>query len=392
MESIAYNNSISFILSTYSNSIPDQSQRRHTLPFRYNIQPNQKKFHVLSTPIRRIRIQAKLGDFASPGSQPFDNIEPSTTPQIFPPNQPNILDRLKVLWQFSRPHTMYGSMISVISILTVSFMYNSVSISQAMIILLTALIPALLINIYIVGLNQLYDIEIDKINKPFLPLAAGSLTISQARLTIISTLITGISFCFVTSATSPLRIVLLGSAILGTLYSAPPARLKRFPLLASIAILTVRGLLVNLGFFAHASMFSNLGEVQFPGIIKFSALFFVLYGIVIALLKDAPDIKGDRRFGIYTFSVRLGAKTIFKTCAYLLVTMFIIASIAYGMLSKSILGMILGSVSNLLVGLFLYRRAEQVDTESSKEISEFYMLSWKTFYLEYLLLPLATVG
>lgn len=43
-----------------------------------------------------------------------------------------------------------------------------------------ALVPALLMNVSIVGLNQLYDVEIDKINKPYLPLASGEMTQSQA--------------------------------------------------------------------------------------------------------------------------------------------------------------------------------------------------------------------
>ena len=30
-------------------------------------------------------------------------------------------------------------------------------------------------NGYIVGINQVYDVSIDKVNKPFLPIAAGKL-------------------------------------------------------------------------------------------------------------------------------------------------------------------------------------------------------------------------
>ena len=44
-----------------------------------------------------------------------------------------------------------------------------------------ALVPALLMNISIVGLNQLYDVEIDKINKPYLPLASGEMTPAQVK-------------------------------------------------------------------------------------------------------------------------------------------------------------------------------------------------------------------
>ena len=49
----------------------------------------------------------------------------------------------------------------------------------ALIGLVQAVVPALLMNVSIVGLNQLYDVEIDKVNKPYLPLASGEMTQSQ---------------------------------------------------------------------------------------------------------------------------------------------------------------------------------------------------------------------
>ena len=44
---------------------------------------------------------------------------------------------------------------------------------QAAMSLMQALIPALLMNICIVGLNQIFDVPIDRVNKPYLPLASG---------------------------------------------------------------------------------------------------------------------------------------------------------------------------------------------------------------------------
>jgi len=38
------------------------------------------------------------------------------------------------------------------------------------------LLALLLGNAFIVGLNQIYDKEIDEINKPFLPIASGEMT------------------------------------------------------------------------------------------------------------------------------------------------------------------------------------------------------------------------
>jgi homogentisate phytyltransferase/homogentisate geranylgeranyltransferase len=52
--------------------------------------------------------------------------------------------------------------------------------------LLQALIPALCMNVYIVGLNQIYDIEIDKVNKPYLPLASGEYS-SATGIALVTT-------------------------------------------------------------------------------------------------------------------------------------------------------------------------------------------------------------
>ncbi len=49
----------------------------------------------------------------------------------------------------------------------------------AAVALTQALVSALLMNVCIVGLNQLYDVEIDRVNKPYLPLASGEMTMRQ---------------------------------------------------------------------------------------------------------------------------------------------------------------------------------------------------------------------
>ncbi|KAJ0514853.1 putative homogentisate phytyltransferase [Helianthus annuus] len=45
-----------------------------------------------------------------------------------------------------------------------------------------AIIGGCLANLYVVGINQLSDIEIDKVNKPYLPLPSGELPVRTAIL------------------------------------------------------------------------------------------------------------------------------------------------------------------------------------------------------------------
>lgn len=70
-----------------------------------------------------------------------------------------------VLWRFTRPHTIIGSAIAIPSIfLLAAPTYQSFFTIRSLASLLYAVIPALFMNLYITGLNQMTDVEIDKIN------------------------------------------------------------------------------------------------------------------------------------------------------------------------------------------------------------------------------------
>ncbi|MGB7412626.1 MAG: homogentisate phytyltransferase, partial [Thermosynechococcaceae cyanobacterium] len=91
---------------------------------------------------------------------------------------------LMSLWTFSRPHTIIGTSLSVwgMALITLSVLLPRSAIEPAATFLLLAVgawIPCLCGNVYIVGLNQLTDVGIDRINKPNLTLASGAF--SQAE-------------------------------------------------------------------------------------------------------------------------------------------------------------------------------------------------------------------
>ncbi len=48
------------------------------------------------------------------------------------------------------------------------------------------MIALLLGNAFIVGINQIYDKEIDVLNKPFLPVASGEMSVRVAWGTVLS--------------------------------------------------------------------------------------------------------------------------------------------------------------------------------------------------------------
>lgn len=163
----------------------------------------------------------------------------------------NLLQSVKkaasTLWEFSRPHTILGTTASALSL----FCYATPPKLWASKLFLKsvaeALVPALLTNIYITGLNQIIDVDIDRINKPYLPIASGQMSRNAAIATVLSSLLG--SFLLSKSSDAPLRIMLSMATLLGTVYSLPPFRFKRFPILAALCIILVRGGIVNIGFY-----------------------------------------------------------------------------------------------------------------------------------------------
>jgi hypothetical protein len=66
-------------------------------------------------------------------------------------------------------------------------------------------------------------------------------------------------------------------------------------------------------------------------------LFFAVFGTIIAIMKDIPDIIGDRLFSISSFSVRLGARPVFAFAWRLLFTLLAASSAGSGVAFASAL-------------------------------------------------------
>merc|ERR1719310_443362 len=190
-------------------------------------------------------------------------------------------------WKFLRPHTIRGTILG----------------SSA--VTLRAVLCLLCGNGYIVGINQIYDVEIDKVNKPFLPIAAGELSKATAWVLCAALAAAGLTLAHVNFGPVISGLYAFGLA-LGTVYSVPPFYLKRFPVLAFMIIATVRGFLLNFGVYCAARAAMGLPFAWSPTIL-FATTFVTSFATVIAISKDLPDIEGDKRAGIESFAVRLGA-------------------------------------------------------------------------------------
>ena len=156
-----------------------------------------------------------------------------------------------VLWRFSRPHTVIGTAVSVVGLFAIAVgALGGVDAGSAAFHLFWTLVAALAVNIFIVGINQITDVEIDRVNKPGLPIAAGDLS-AGARVVDRRRVARSLPLALALTQ-GALELAAVAAALLvGTAYSVPPARLKRFAVVASLCVSGVRSAIVNLGVAGH---------------------------------------------------------------------------------------------------------------------------------------------
>ncbi|MFN5889364.1 MAG: homogentisate phytyltransferase [Bacteroidota bacterium] len=325
----------------------------------------------------------------------------------------NILNP-RIIWKFSRPHTIIGSALSIISIffLVIISIENYTDIVDKIIthdfsekrigfipnllhslefhlrILAPTLIACLLCNIFITGLNQITDVEIDRINKPNLPIITGELTTKEATIIVTISLITSLLIAYL----HDIYLFYLISVIagIGAIYSLPPIRLKQRYSWASLAIALVRGPLINIGVSFHfIRLFNETASLEkFPWLLPLT-VFITCFSVGIAWFKDIPDTDGDKQFNIKTLAatfskkraLNLGTQLISATYGFMGIVWFLIPDFN----KKLAIQMLI--VHTILLLLF-YFKSKNTNLDSQESIKKFYKFYWILFFLEYLLLPI----
>ena len=288
------------------------------------------------------------------------------------------MNPLKILWQFSRPHTIIGSVCSITALYIIACRGKDLPNHLGLYIL--TLIAALACNVFIVGINQIADVEMDKINKPYLPLAAGTLTRKKALAIVYTALVICLVFALMASLFYFALIVTI--LLIGIAYSLPPLYLKQHHLPAALAITLVRGLLVNVGIFLH---FQNVINNNFylPGYIWCLTFFIMAFSIAIAWFKDLPDTEGDEKFHIKTLAV-LYSKQNALLGGTILVGAAYVSVIVWSFFSAAKNREYLLAIHGLLFILFLINYYF-VKVKDKASVKKFYLRFWVFFFAEYIL-------
>ncbi|MEI8059158.1 MAG: homogentisate phytyltransferase [Ferruginibacter sp.] len=285
---------------------------------------------------------------------------------------------LKTFWQFSRPHTIIGSLCSITALYIIAS--KGIDLFAYLNVYFLTLIAALACNIFIVGINQIADVEMDKINKPYLPLAAGILSKKNALAIVYAALLICLIISFFASLFYFGLIIII--LLIGIAYSLPPLYLKQHHLPAALAITLVRGFLVNVGIFLHFQKAIN-GNYELPGYVWCLAIFIMAFSIAIAWFKDLPDTEGDEKFHVKTLAVLYSKRnallggTIMVSAAYIFVIGW---SFFYANKEKAFLL----AAHGFLFTLFLLNYSF-VKLADKKSIKLFYLRFWVFFFAEYIL-------
>jgi 4-hydroxybenzoate polyprenyltransferase len=168
------------------------------------------------------------------------------------------------------------------------------------------------------ALNQIYDLEIDRINKPSRPLVTGELSLRQGwvatwiwyALGIIPTWLVVVypfnSWSQKLLAPLPYHeclFIYLAAFVSTFIYSVPAfGRTKQRTFGANITIAIPRGCLLKVAGWSMVAHVSSI-EPWFIGSI------FMLFLLGAASTKDFSDIEGDRAGGCRTLPIRYGVRT-----------------------------------------------------------------------------------
>jgi 4-hydroxybenzoate polyprenyltransferase len=153
------------------------------------------------------------------------------------------------------------------------------------------------------ALNQIYDLEIDRVNKPKRPLPSGRLTTAQVWLftNVTYALALVLAWLVAPQGRHECFWLVLIAVVCTYIYSVPPLRTKRLGIWANVTIAIPRGVLLKVAGWSAVKTVFGL-EPWYIGAI------FGLFLLGATTTKDFADMDGDRRGGCRTLPIQYGVR------------------------------------------------------------------------------------
>jgi geranylgeranylglycerol-phosphate geranylgeranyltransferase len=210
-----------------------------------------------------------------------------------------------LLLEFSRPFTLVAPALGFASGAATAYGAAPRELWTPAILLypLIGLTMAAVLNAASNALNQIYDLEIDRVNKPKRPLTSGRLSRRDAWIFTWVTYAIAVTLAwFVEPGGRHECFWIVVLAAIGTfVYSVPPLRTKRLGIWANLTIAIPRGLLLKVA--GWSSVKTIVGaEPWYIGAI------FGLFLLGASTTKDFADMDGDARGGCRTLPIIYGVR------------------------------------------------------------------------------------
>ena len=180
--------------------------------------------------------------------------------------------------------------------------------------ILAGAVLAAALNAFSNGLNQIFDLEIDRINKPHRLLPSGR--ISRPEAWLLSLVFLVVALLLAAWINFQCLIVVLGGALGTVLYSAPPVRTKARGIGANLTIAVVRGTLLPVAGWSTVKHVLQPEPWILGGILG-------VYFLGAVTTKDFSDVEGDRRGGCRTLPVIHGVQRSIRIIAPFFVLPFL---------------------------------------------------------------------
>lgn len=212
------------------------------------------------------------------------------------------------LIRLSRPINVF---ISFLTIIIAAELAGGLSPLQNVIL---AGLSAALITIGANVINDYFDIDIDRINKPNRPLAAN--TVSKSAALVYFVIVYLIAWYFAFFIDIWMFIIAVATSIILFFYSF---RLKRTILWGNLTV----SLTTALAFVYGGLAVGHFIETLFP------AAFAFQFHLGREILKDIQDVEGDRQAGAITFPIKYGFDLSFRLMRIVFIVLVFLTAIPY---------------------------------------------------------------
>lgn len=233
------------------------------------------------------------------------------------------MNKLRLYLRLARPFTLLPPLFGIISGAVCAFgsVHNPdqdyrLTLSVVLTVTLGSLCASFM-NAASNAINQIYDLEIDRLNKPKRPLVTGELSMAEAwgfvwvfyLLALVPTWLVVVHpyDTWLAKLTAPLAVhetffIYLAGLIFTFVYSAPAlGRTKTRGVWASLTIAIPRGCLLKVAGWAMVAHIAH-AEPWYIGTI------FGLFIVGASVTKDFADIEGDRAGGCRTLPIVYGVR------------------------------------------------------------------------------------